>query len=209
MESYQKLIDNNRNWVEQKLKLDPDFFKELASEHKPEFLWIGCSDARVPADQITNTKPGQIFVHRNIANLVVHTDMNLLSVLHYAIQVLKVKHVIVCGHYDCGGIAAAMSNKSFGLIDNWLSNIKDVYRLHKEELNSIMDVKARQRRLVEISVVEQVNNLSKTSVIQDAWTENNLPILHGWVYDVRDGLIHDLNVMRSDTKDVENIYIFK
>ena len=209
MESYQKLIENNRNWVEQKLTLDPDFFKDLASEHRPEFLWIGCSDARVPADQITNTKPGQIFVHRNIANLVVHTDMNLLSVLHYAIQVLKVKHVIVCGHYDCGGIAAAMSNKSFGLIDNWLSNIKDVYRLHKEELNAIMDVKARQRRLVEISVMEQVNNLSKTSVIQDAWTENNLPILHGWVYDVRDGLIHDLNVMRSDTKDVENIYIFK
>ncbi len=209
MESYQKLIDNNHKWVEQKLNLDPDFFKDLAVEHKPEFLWIGCSDARVPADQITNTKPGQIFVHRNIANLVVHTDMNLLSVVHYGIQVLKVKHIIVCGHYDCGGVAAAMSNKSFGFIDNWLSNIKDVYRLHKDELNAIEDVRSRQRRLVEISVVEQVNNLSKTSVIQDAWRENNLPILHGWVYDVGDGLINDLNIMRSDTKDVENIYIFK
>jgi carbonic anhydrase len=201
-------IENNKNWVKQKLDLDPNFFADLASEHKPEFLWIGCSDSRVPADQITNTKPGQIFVHRNIANLVVHTDINLLSVLHYAVDVLKVKHVIVCGHYECGGIAAAMSNKSFGFIDNWLTNIKDVYRLYQAELDAIPSIRERQRRLVEISVIEQVNNLSKTSVIQEAWKRNNMPVLHGWVYDVGDGLIHDLNVMRSDTNEVQNIYIF-
>jgi len=205
-ESYLKLLEGNQVWVEEQNQRDPEFFNRLAKGQKPDFLWIGCSDSRVAANQITNMAPGEIFVHRNIANLVIHTDVNLLSVLHYAIEILRVKHVIVCGHYGCGGIAAALSNNSFGLIDNWLRNIKDVYRLHKDELDAITDHTAKERRLVELSVLEQVYNLSKTSVIQEAWKQNALPILHGWAYDVADGKIRNLLSWDKDNSPIEDIY---
>jgi carbonic anhydrase len=211
MESYLKLLEGNKRFVNQKLEEDPDFFKNLAKGQSPEILWIGCSDSRVPANEITDTKPGEIFVHRNIANLVINTDINLLSVLHYSVKYLKVRHVIVCGHYGCGGVIAAMSNKKYGLIDNWLSHIKDVYRHHDKELNAITDENERVRRLVELNVQDQVLNLSKTSIIQDAWKESNekYPILHGWVYDVGDGLIKDLDIMIDEKDDIAPIYHFE
>jgi carbonic anhydrase len=188
------------------LKENPDFFKELALSQNPPVLWIGCSDSRVPANEITGTKSGEIFVHRNISNMVVHTDINLLSVIDYATSILKVKHIIVCGHYNCGGINAALGNKHFGLIDNWLRNIKDVYRLHSAELDAIKDPEGRSRRLVELNVIEQVNNLSKTSAVQTVWDENRQLMLHGWVYDVANGIIQDLHVSRKNNKDMPDIY---
>jgi carbonic anhydrase len=190
--SYEKLMNGNKNWVEKKLKENPHFFENLAKGQSPEFLWIGCSDSRVPANEITGTDPGDIFVHRNIANMVVHTDMNMLSVLDYAVNVLQVKHVIVCGHYGCGGVIAAMGSQQFGLIDNWLRHIKDVYRIYKDELDSITDEKKRADRFVELNVMEQVLDLSKTSIIQNAWKKNNRPHVHGWVYDIGNGIIKDL-----------------
>ncbi len=199
MEIYQKLLEGNRAWVAQRLKEDPDFFERLSRGQSPQVLWIGCSDSRVPANEITGTLPGEIFVHRNIANMVIHTDMNMLSVLDYAVNVLKVKHVIVCGHYGCGGIQAAMGSQQFGLIDNWIRHIKDVYRLHEQELESIKDMQARFNRLVELNVMEQVFDLSKTSIIQNAWKTRQLPYVHGWVYSVRDGLIRDLKVSMDYT----------
>ncbi|MGV3504352.1 MAG: carbonic anhydrase [Adhaeribacter sp.] len=189
----EKIFAGNRQWVSQKLSQDPDYFKKLAQGQKPEYLYIGCSDSRVPANEITNTVSGEIFVHRNIANMVVHTDINMLSVLQYAVEVLKVRHVIVCGHYGCGGILAAMSDQQFGLIDNWLTNIKDVMRLHEAEFLRISDPEARARRLVELNVIEQVRNLSKTSIIQNAMKRENPPSLHGLVYDIHEGLLKDLN----------------
>ena len=165
--TYKRLLSNNKIWVEKQMQADPNFFEDLAKGQQPEYLWIGCSDSRVPANQITGTNPGEMFVHRNIANMVVHSDMNLLSVLSYAVEVLKVKHIIVCGHYGCGGVIAAMGNKQFGLIDNWLRHIKDVYRLHHEELDSIVDETERARRFVELNVVEQVIDLGKTSIVQN------------------------------------------
>lgn len=205
---YKKLLDGNREWVKQKLKEDADFFNKLAKGQSPPLLWIGCADSRVPANEITNTKPGEVFVHRNIANMVVHTDMNMLSVLDYAVNVLKVKHVVVCGHYGCGGILAALGNQQFGLIDNWLRNIKDVYRLHQVELDAISDNQTKANRLVELNVVEQVYNLCKTSTIQNAWQQNNMPHVHGWVYDVANGLIKDLEVTVRDNNDMMSIYKF-
>jgi carbonic anhydrase len=205
---YQGLLDGNRIWVEAKLKENPDFFKDLALSQDPPVLWIGCSDSRVPANEITNTKPGQVFVHRNIANMVVHTDINLLSVIDYATSVLRVKHIIVCGHYNCGGINAALSNTHFGLIDNWLRNIKDVYRLHQAELDAITDPEGRSRRLVELNVIEQVHNLSKTSAVQNSWDMNRPLMIHGWVYDVGNGIIKDLKVSMKNNKDVPDIYKF-
>jgi carbonic anhydrase len=194
MDIYKKLLEGNRAWVANRLKEDPSFFERLAKGQSPQVLWIGCSDSRVPANEITNTLPGEIFVHRNIANMVIHTDMSMLSVLDYAVNVLKVRHVIVCGHYGCGGVQAAMSTQQFGLIDNWVRHIKDVYRLHEQELESIADPQARFDRLVELNVMEQVLDLSKTSIIQNAWKTRQLPYIHGWVYNVRDGIIRDLNV---------------
>jgi carbonic anhydrase len=202
---YQRLLDGNKRWVAERLNEDPHFFDKLAEQHPP-LLWIGCSDSRVPANQITNTQPGEVFVHRNIANMVVHTDINMLSVLDYAVQVLKVKHVLVVGHYGCGGIIAAMSNKQFGLIDNWLRNIKDVYRLHQEELEAIGNEEQRCRRLVELNVIEQVNNLCKTSSVQNAWEKGDPLHIHGWVYDIKNGLINDLDVTVRDNSDLQNIY---
>lgn len=192
MHSYEKLLLENKAWAAERIGQDPNFFDRLEHIQSPEFLWIGCSDSRVPANQITNTEPGEVFVHRNIANIVIHTDLNLLSVLQYAVEVLKVNHVIVCGHYGCGGVNAAMGNKSFGLIDNWLRNIKDVYWANRAELDSISSPTSRADRLTELNVIKGVHNLAKTSIIQHAWKTTKLPTLHGWVYRLSDGILHDL-----------------
>jgi carbonic anhydrase len=192
--------------VADQLSIDPTYFDKLAQSQHPEYLWIGCSDSRVPANQITGTQPGDVFVHRNIANMVIHSDMNMLSVLSYAVEVLKVKHIIVCGHYGCGGVMAAMENKQFGLIDNWLRHIKDVYRLHYKELNSIQDKKQKADRLVELNVIEQVQDLGKTSIVQNAWKREQPLHLHGWVYDVKDGLIKDLDVNFKGTDDLHSVF---
>lgn len=203
---YNKLLDNNKSWVSLKKKEDPEFFNKLSQGQSPEYLWIGCSDSRVPANEITGTNPGEIFVHRNVANLVVHSDMNLLSVLSYAVEVLKVKHIIVCGHYGCGGVLAAMENKQMGLIDNWLRKIKDVYRKHEEELDSISDYNQRARKLVEYNIVQQVRDLGKTSIVQNTWNSGQDLHVHGWVYDLHDGLIQDLHVSLTSAKDLNLIY---
>lgn len=204
--SYLRLLENNKNWVREQLDLDPTYFEKLSKGQSPEYLWIGCSDSRVPANQITGTEPGEVFVHRNIANMVVHSDMNMLSVLSYAVEVLKVKHVIVCGHYGCGGVIAAMKNQQFGLIDNWLRHIKDVYRYHHVELDAIEDENERARRFVEVNVQEQVHDLGKTSIVQNAWRRNQPLHIHGWVYDINDGLINDLKVTFTCTKDLHKVY---
>lgn len=204
--SYQRLIENNKTWVAEQLQLDPSFFENLSKGQAPEYLWIGCSDSRVPAESITGTDPGEMFVHRNIANMVVHSDMNMLSVLSYAVDVLKVKHIIVCGHYGCGGVMAAMNNQQFGLIDNWLRHIKDVYRYHHDELDAIQDETLRARRFVEVNVQEQVHDLGKTSIVQNAWKRNQPLHIHGWVYDIHDGLINDLGVNFTNPKDLHNVY---
>jgi carbonic anhydrase len=204
--SYLRLLENNKNWVKEQLNLDPTYFEKLSKGQSPEYLWIGCSDSRVPANQITGTEPGEVFVHRNIANMVVHTDMNMLSVLSYAVEVLKVKHIIVCGHYGCGGVIAAMKNQQFGLIDNWLRHIKDVYRYHHVELDAIEDENERARRFVEVNVQEQVHDLGKTSIVQNAWRRNQPLHIHGWVYDINDGLINDLKVTFTCTKDLHKVY---
>lgn len=204
--SYLKLLENNKNWVKEQLDLDPHFFENLSKGQTPDYLWIGCSDSRVPANQITGTEPGEVFVHRNIANMVVHSDMNMLSVLSYAVDVLKVKHIIVCGHYGCGGVIAAMKNQQFGLIDNWIRHIKDVYRYHHVELDAIVDENERARRFVEVNVQEQVHDLGKTSIVQNAWRRNQPLHIHGWVYDIHDGLIKDLNVTFTCTKDLHKVY---
>lgn len=204
--SYKKLLENNKKWVADQLAIEPNYFEKLANSQNPEYLWIGCSDSRVPANQITGTSPGDIFVHRNIANMVIHSDMNMLSVLSYAVEVLKVKHVIVCGHYGCGGVLAAMENKQFGLIDNWLRHIKDVYRLHFKELDAIENTKNRADRLVELNVIEQVQDLGKTSIVQNAWKREQPLHLHGWVYDVKDGIIKDLDVNFKGTNDLHSVF---
>jgi len=205
---YKSLLDGNRQFVEDTLKEDPEYFVNLAKGQTPPILWIGCADSRVPANQITHTKPGEVFVHRNIANVVVHTDMNMLSVLDYAVNVLKVKHVIVTGHYGCGGIIAAMSNQQFGLIDNWLSHIKDVYRLHAHELDSITDEQQRHNRMVEYNVVEGVYNLCKTTIVQNAWLNGQSLGVHGWVYDLNTGIITDLKVSTYDSDNLGKIFKF-
>ena len=189
MLSYEKLLIENKAWAAEQNRTDPQFFNRLAAQQAPEFLWIGCSDSRVPADKITGTEPGEIFVHRNIANLVVNTDLNLLSVLQYAVEVLKVKHVIVCGHYGCGGVKAAMGQHHFGIINHWLKEIKDVYRLHRQEVDNLPTEDERVNKLTELNVREQIFNLAKTSIIKKAWKEEQRPQLHGWVYGLNDGLI--------------------
>jgi len=203
---YQKIFDNNKRWVALKNEQDPDFFKKLTYGQKPPILWIGCSDSRVPANEITGTEPGEIFVHRNIANMVVHTDMNMLSVLDYAVNILEVSHVIVCGHYGCGGVLAALDNKQVGIIDNWLRHIKDVYRLHKTEIDAIQDPELKSRRMVEINVQEQVFDLSKTSIVQNAWGANRELHLHGIVYDVANGVLKDLQLNISNNQHLDNVY---
>jgi carbonic anhydrase len=208
MKAYQELLLQNKTWVMQKNREDSNFFTRLSGIQRPEFLWIGCADSRVPANQITGTDPGEIFVHRNIANMVVHTDMNMLSVLDYAVNVLYVNHVIVCGHYGCGGVRAAMGNQQVGLIDNWLRHIKDVYRLYQDELDGIQNPEQREHHFVELNIIEQVYNLSKTTIIQNAWASRKGPLIHGWVYDIRYGLIKDLKVTVSDNAEIGAIYRF-
>lgn len=202
-----KLLQNNRKWVVEQLEQDPDYFKKHIHEQKPEYLWIGCSDSRVPANHVTGTEPGEMFVHRNVANLVVHTDMNLLSVLSYAVEVLKVRHIIVCGHYECGGVLAAMEHKQHGLIDNWLRHIKDIYMKYYDELAQYKDMKARARKLVELNVKEQVYDLCKTTIVQNAWDSRQELAVHGWVYNVEDGFLKDLEVTYTSEKDVHSVYI--
>ncbi|MFT3681514.1 MAG: carbonic anhydrase [Ferruginibacter sp.] len=200
MKSYEVLLNDNKRWAEKKLAEDPGFFDRLVHVQTPEFLWIGCSDSRVPPDQITQTEPGEIFIHRNVANLVVNTDVNVLSVLDYAVNHLKVKHIVVCGHYNCGGVKAAFANVNLNQVLNmWLRNIKDVYRIHRAELDGIKDEESRINRLVELNVQEQVFNLSKTAIIQQAWKNDNRPDLHGWVYDLHDGLIKPIFEMPAGT----------
>jgi len=206
MKTYEKLLLENKAWAQERVEDDQDYFKRLSDLQTPEFLWIGCSDSRVPANEITNTQPGEIFVHRNIANLVIDTDVNLLSVLDYAVVHLKVKHVIVCGHYGCGGVKAAMSNTNYNQVLNmWLRNIKDVYRHNRDELNAITDENLRTDRLTELSVIEQVQRLAKTSIIQKAWKERDAPDLHGWVYGLKDGLINPVFEMKANT-DIDPLY---
>ncbi len=206
--SFKELFTNNEKWVQSKLQQDPLYFEKLSKGQKPNFLWIGCSDSRVPANEVTGTESGEIFVHRNIANMVVHTDMNLLSVLDYSVNVLQVKHVMVVGHYGCGGVNAALGNQQVGLIDNWLRNIKDVVRLHREELDSIVDPVLKSNRLVELNVEEQVFNLSKTSIVQNAWAGKRKLQLHGLVYDIKNGLLKNLNVSMGDVAALDDVYVF-
>ncbi len=211
MESYQRLLLANKNWAAQKLQVNPEYFEKLSETQTPEFLWIGCADSRVPADQVTGTQPGEIFVHRNVANLVVHTDMNMLSVLQYAVEVLKVKHILVVGHYQCGGVKAAMTNKDYGLINKWLRNIKDVYVKHHSELEAITDEEQKFDKMVELNVVEQVYNLAKTTIVQKAWaTGEDYPQLHGWVLDLHTGLIKSMiEIEPGETDKIEEIYRYK
>ncbi len=204
--SYIQLIEGNAHFVEAIKQEDPNFFDDLARGQRPQFLWIGCADSRVPPTEVTDVKPGAIFVHRNIANVVVHTDSNLLSVAYYAIKVLKVKHVIVCGHYGCGGVEAAMSHKRYGFIDGWLCHIKDVYRLNKEELDAIEDEQLRFDRFVELNVVEQVSNLAKVSFIQEEWENGEFPYIHGWVYDLKSGRINQLDCTVNSASLISEVY---
>jgi carbonic anhydrase len=209
MHSYEKLLAENKGWAAEKISDDPDYFERLAKLQTPEFLWIGCSDSRVPANEITGTQPGEIFVHRNVANLVVNTDVNLLAVLDFAVTHLQVKHVIVCGHYGCGGIKAAATKTDYKPVLNmWLRNIKDVMRLHREELDKIQNEEQRAERLVELNVQEQVNNLAKTTIIQRCWKKEKRPDLHGWVYGLKDGIIKPVYEMKAGTP-IDPLYKFE
>lgn len=192
MKEYKKLLLSNKAWASERLEVDANYFDDLSKDQNPLFLWIGCADSRVPAEEITHADPGEIFVHRNVANMVVHTDMNLLSVLQYAVEVLKIRHIIICGHYNCGGVKAAMTNKDFGLINKWLRNIKEVYEKHFDELQAIENEQSRFNALVELNVMEQIQNLAKTSIVQKAWKNSQLPHLHGWVFDIHKGEIKEV-----------------
>ena len=185
--------------MQDKLNVHPDYFARMEKTQTPEYLWIGCSDSRVPAEEVTGREPGELFVHRNIANLVIHTDFNMLSVLQYAVEVLKVKHVIVCGHYGCGGILNALSHKHLGLINKWLRHIKDIYRFHRRELDAIADDDLKWRRLVELNVMEQVTNLAETSIVQQVWARGGDLTIHGWVYDLHSGLLKELALMNAES----------
>lgn len=206
---YKKILDNNKKWVESQLAIDADYFKDLSKGQNPPLLWIGCSDSRVPANEIIGAKPGEVFVHRNIANMVIHSDMNMLSVLDYAVNVLKVKHVIVCGHYGCGGVKAAMGNQSIGLIDNWIRHIKDIYRLHENYLNSFENEEERFNKFVEINAQEQVFDLAKTSIVQNAWKKGQELSLHGWAYGLNSGYVTDLGVNMTSNDDLDDVYRLK
>ena len=208
MDTLGRLLDSNKAWAAARLREDPDYFNRLALLQAPEFLWIGCSDSRVAANVITGTQPGEVFVHRNIANMVVHTDVNLLSVLEYAVNVLHVKHIIVCGHYGCGGVKAAAGHQHLGIISNWLRNIEDVFRFHQDELLAIKDEGKRIDRLVELNVEEQVLNLAKTAIIQKAWKHRQSPTLHGWVYGLDSGIIKPLSQIES-AESLEAVYRYE
>ena len=200
------LFDRNRDWAGKIKAEDPEFFARLSEQQHPEYLWIGCADSRVPANQILDLLPGQIFVHRNIANLVVHTDLNCLAVIQFAVEVLKIRHIIVCGHYGCSGIRAAMDNREHGLIDNWLRNIKDVYRYHEAKINALASDQARFDRLCELNVVEQVANVCHTSIVQNAWKAGQELAVHGWIYAIDDGILQDLNVCVTCPDEISQIH---
>ena len=201
-----KLLDNNKAWAKSQLAADAKFFERLAEQQTPKFLWIGCSDSRVPANQILGLKPGEVFVHRNVANLVVHTDLSCLSVMQFAVEVLKIQHIIVGGHYNCGGVHAACGAKQFGLIDNWLRHIKDIYARHRKELDAIADTRARGDRLCELNVIEQVKNVCHTTIVQNAWAARQPLSVHGLIYGLHDGLLRDLAVRVTDAEQLETIY---
>lgn len=208
IKSYQKLLDGNKKWVEDTLAKDPNFFKKLSQGQKPEYLWIGCSDSRTPANEITGTGSGDIFVHRNIANLVVQSDINIMSVLQYAVEVLEVKHIIVCGHYDCGGVDAALTNIDYGVTNYWLQHLKNVYHKYSDVLDNIDDKRAKADKLVEFNVIEQVRNLARTQIVQNAWKRNVLQI-HGWIYSFNNGLIKDLDIIIQHKETLAPIYRFE
>ena len=200
-----QLFENNRRWSEKIKARDPDFFNRLTGLQSPEYLWIGCSDSRVPANEIVNLLPGELFVHRNVANIVVHTDLNCLSVIQFAVDVLKVKHIIVCGHYGCGGVRAAFLNNRFGLIDNWLRHIQDIKKKHQKIIDSTGPEERKIDLLCELNVIEQVLNVCETTIIQDAWRRGETVAVHGWIYGLKDGLLHDLNVTVSDNEKIKSI----
>ncbi|MEI6409467.1 MAG: carbonate dehydratase [Bacteroidota bacterium] len=206
MLEYERLLAANKAWANRMVETDPDYFTRLVNVQKPEFLWIGCSDSRVPPNEITQTHPGEIFIHRNVANLVIHTDMNLLSVLQFAVEVLEVSHIVVCGHYGCGGVKAAMSRHSFGIINKWLRHIKDVYRFNAVELGAIENEDQRLNRLIELNIIEQVHNLAETSIVQQAWLSRKAPQLHGWVYDLHNGIIKPLVEIAAGSPLKNEIY---
>ncbi len=206
MRTLKELIERNRSWAANVKLQDPDFFNKLSKQQTPEYLWIGCSDSRVPANQIVGLLPGEIFVHRNVANQVIHTDFNCLSVIQYAVTILKVKHIILCGHYGCGGVQAALGSSQLGLIDNWLRHIKDVITKHERKLSAIQLEEKRLDRLCELNVIEQVNNICHTTMVQQAWSVGQELSVHGWIYGIKDGLLKDLNVTVSKQDDIGSIY---
>lgn len=206
MRKLKKVFDQNRDWAEQVKQSDPEFFKKLSEQQRPEYLWIGCADSRVPANQIIGMLPGQVFVHRNIANIVAHTDLNCLSVIQYAVEVLDIKHIIVCGHYGCGGIQAAWENQEHGLIDNWLRNIKDVQRFHQVELNKLPTEAEKVARLCELNVIEQVVNVCQTTIVQGAWKAKRELAVHGWIYGIEDGILKDLNICITGNDEIPDIF---
>lgn len=206
MPTVSQLFENNRRWAARMLADDPQFFGKLSRQQEPDFLWIGCSDSRVPANEIIGLMPGEVFVHRNVANVVVHTDLNCLSVLQYAVEVLQVEHIIVCGHYGCGGVLAALGNQEHGLIDNWLRHIKDVYHAHRAELDATTDTQARAARLCELNVAEQAANVCYTTIVQSAWRRGQALTVHGFIYSLEDGLLRDLGIRASRAEEIPNIY---
>lgn len=206
MRELKKLFENNKAWVASKREKDPKVFQRLSEKQTPQFLWIGCSDSRIPANEVVGLEPGELFVHRNVANIFPHTDFNALSVLQYAIDYLHIDHVIVCGHYGCGGVKAAMENTQFGLVDNWLRNIRDVYSREKEELDAIENNEERYKRLVELNVLYQVMNVCHTTIVQNAWANKRRLFIHGWIYDISTGLLKDLDCCISSIDQIEDTY---
>lgn len=207
MVSYDQIFKNNEDWIAKMREHDADFFVKLSRDQHPDYLYIGCSDSRVPANEITGLEPGEVFVHRNVANLVNNTDLNIMSTINYAVRHLKVKHIIVCGHYNCGGVKAAMTPVDLGILNPWLRGIRDVYRLHKDELNSITDEHLRYDRLVELNVLEQCTNIIKTAAVQQSYVDNQFPVVHGWVFDLKTGILKDLNINFTHIlADIQQIY---
>jgi carbonic anhydrase len=206
MKNLSQLFENNQLWAQSMTAQSPDYFERLVKQQTPEYLWIGCSDSRVPANQITGLAPGEVFVHRNVANVVVHSDLNCLSVLQYAIEVLKVKHIIVCGHYGCGGVRAASQNIQLGLIDNWLRHVRDVVSKYQQLLDSMPNEEQRSRKLCELNVIEQAYNVCHTTIVQNAWQRNQELVVHGWVYDLQDGLLRNLNITIGSMEEISSVY---
>jgi len=209
MRVLKKLFEQNKKWAKKVKESDPNFFLNLSKQQSPQYLWVGCSDSRVPANEIVGMLPGEVFVHRNIANLVIHTDLNCLAVIQYAVEVLKVKHIIVCGHYGCGGIQAALENKTHGLIDNWIRNIKDLHRYHQAEIDALQNEKEKNDLLCELNVIEQVGNISHTAIVQEAWKSGQKLTVHGWIYSIEDGILKDLNVCTTSLDEISETYRLK